>query len=65
MIKMRCSFCKQNINKGTGKIYVQKTGKVLYFCSSKCEKNMLKLKRKPRTTKWTQEYQDIKKGTKK
>ncbi len=65
MIKMRCSFCKQNINKGTGKIYVQKTGKLLYFCSSKCEKNMLKLKRKPRTTKWTQEYHDIKKGTKK
>jgi len=26
---------------------------------------MLKLKRKPRTTKWTQEYHDIKKGTKK
>jgi large subunit ribosomal protein L24e len=65
MIRMRCSFCKQNIKKGTGKIYVQKTGKMLYFCSSKCEKNMLKLKRKPRTTKWTQEYQDIKKGTKK
>jgi len=65
MIKVKCSFCKQNINKGTGKIYVQKTGKVLYFCSLKCEKNMLKLKRKPRTTKWTQEYQDIKKGTKK
>jgi len=65
MIRMMCSFCKQNIKKGTGKIYVQKTGKLLYFCSSKCEKNMLKLKRKPRTTKWTQEYQDIKKGTKK
>ncbi|MBU1205126.1 MAG: 50S ribosomal protein L24e [Nanoarchaeota archaeon] len=65
MIKMRCSFCKQNINRGTGKIYVQKTGKLLHFCSSKCEKNMLKLKRKQRTTKWTQEYQDIKKGTKK
>ena len=65
MIKMRCSFCRQNINKGTGKIYVQKTGKILHFCSSKCEKNMLKLKRKPRTTKWTQEYQDIKKGNKK
>ena len=65
MMKVKCSFCKQNINRGTGKIYVQKTGKMLYFCSSKCEKNMLKLKRKPRTTKWTQEYQDIKKGTKK
>jgi len=33
--------------------------------SSKCEKNMLKLKRKPRTTRWTEEYQDIKKGNKK
>ncbi len=65
MIKVKCSFCKENINKGTGKIYVQKTGKILYFCSSKCEKNMLKLKRKPRTTKWTQEFKDIKKGTKK
>jgi len=65
MMKVKCSFCKQNINRGTGKIYVQKTGKMLYFCSSKCEKNMLKLKRKPRTTKWTQEYHDIKKGTKK
>ncbi len=62
---MKCSFCKNVINKGTGKIYVQKTGKVLYFCSSKCEKNMLKLKRKPRTTRWTEEYQDIKKGNKK
>jgi len=62
---MKCSFCKNVINKGTGKIYVQKTGKLLYFCSSKCEKNMLKLKRKPRTTRWTEEYQDIKKGNKK
>lgn len=65
MIKVKCSFCKKNINKGTGKMYVQKTGKVLYFCSSKCEKNMLKLKRKPRTTRWTQEFRDIKEGTKK
>jgi large subunit ribosomal protein L24e len=61
----RCSFCKKNIEKGTGKIYVLKTGRTLNFCSSKCEKNMLKLKRKPRTTKWTKEYEEIKKGGKK
>ncbi len=50
---------------GTGKLFVRKDGKVFDFCSSKCEKNMLKLKRKPRTTKWTQEYADVKKGLKK
>lgn len=50
----RCSFCSTNIEKGTGKMFVRKTGVVLWFCSSKCEKNMLKLKRLPRETKWTQ-----------
>ena len=60
----KCDFCKQHIGKGTGKIYVKKDGKTFDFCSNKCEKNMIKLKRKPRTTKWTGEYQDVKKGTK-
>ncbi len=48
-----CSFCGLNIEQGTGKIYVKKDAKILYFCSMKCEKNLLKLERKPRTTKWT------------
>ena len=52
---MKCSFCGVNIEKGTGKIFVRKTGKVLYFCSNKCEKNMIKLGRKPRKIKWTEE----------
>jgi len=51
-----CSFCGRKIEKGTGKIFVFKTGKLLNFCSSKCEKNMLKLKRKARTLKWTKFY---------
>ena len=50
---VKCTFCGENIEKGTGKIYVQKDGKMLYFCSMKCEKNMLKLKRKPLKTKWS------------
>ncbi|MBN1377061.1 50S ribosomal protein L24e [Candidatus Woesearchaeota archaeon] len=53
---MKCSFCKINIEKGKGKMYVKKSGQKLYFCSGKCEKNMLKLKRKARETKWTEEY---------
>lgn len=61
----KCTFCGQAIDKGTGKIYVKKEGKILYFCSMKCEKNLLKLRRKPRETRWTEEFHAIKKGTKK
>lgn len=52
-----CSFCGKTISKGTGKMFVKKDGKVLYFCSSKCEKSMLKLKRKARNFKWTKHYE--------
>ena len=62
---VRCSFRQNNLTIGTGKMYVKKDGKTLWFCTSKCEKNMLKLNRKPRTTKWTGEYQKIKKEAKK
>lgn len=48
----KCSFCGSNIEPGTGKMHVKKDGTVYSFCSSKCEKNMLKLHRNPRTTKW-------------
>ncbi|MBI2133817.1 50S ribosomal protein L24e [Candidatus Woesearchaeota archaeon] len=43
---MRCSFCGEEMEKGTGKMYVRKTGKIFYFCSSKCEKSLVKLGRK-------------------
>jgi len=52
--KMRkCSFCGNDIEPGTGKMFVRKDATVLFFCSSKCEKNMLKLKRNPRRRKWS------------
>lgn len=38
---------------GTGKIYVKKEGSTSFFCSKKCEKNSLKLRRNPRNTVWT------------
>ncbi|MFC1728254.1 50S ribosomal protein L24e [Nanoarchaeota archaeon] len=60
----RCDFCKNVIEKGTGKIYVKKEGKILNFCSNKCEKNLIKLGRNPRTTNWTREFQQVKKGKK-
>jgi large subunit ribosomal protein L24e len=48
----KCTFCKAIMEQGTGKIYVTKEGKVMHFCSTKCEKNLLKLKRNPRNFKW-------------
>jgi large subunit ribosomal protein L24e len=36
---MKCHFCKEELEKGTGKVYVKNDGKLFYFCSSKCEKN--------------------------
>lgn len=49
----KCSFCGIQIPKGTGKMLVFPNGKTNWFCSSKCEKNLVKLKRNPRKLKWT------------
>ena len=49
---MKCSFCGKEMKPGTGIIYVTNDGKLHYFCSSKCFKNALKLKRIPRKVEW-------------
>ncbi|MBU5575151.1 MAG: 50S ribosomal protein L24e [Candidatus Aenigmatarchaeota archaeon] len=49
---VKCSFCKNEIEEGTGKMFVFSDGKILYFCSRKCEKNKIKLKRESNKTKW-------------
>jgi large subunit ribosomal protein L24e len=53
----KCNFCGETLKPATGKMFVKKDGKVLYFCSRKCEKNALKLNRNPRNFKWTRNYQ--------
>lgn len=62
---MNCTFCGKSIPKGTGVMYVKKDAKIFYFCSTKCEKNQIKLGHKARTTKWTNEFAKIKEGLKK
>ena len=49
----KCSFCGKVITPGTGKMFVKKDGSVLFFDANKCYKNMIELKRVPRTTQWT------------
>jgi large subunit ribosomal protein L24e len=51
-MEIKCSFCETSLEPGTGKMFVKRDGIVLYFCSSKCERNMLKLRRKSRKLKW-------------
>jgi large subunit ribosomal protein L24e len=48
----KCSFCGRGIEPGTGLLFARNDGSVLWFCSSKCRKNSLKLRRNPRKVKW-------------
>lgn len=58
---MKCSFCGEEIEKGTGSKYVKNDGTILYFCSSKCRRNKMDLKRNPAHLKWTQAFRGGKK----
>lgn len=51
-MEKKCVFCDLPIEPGTGMMFVRRDGTVLYFCSSRCERNMVKLKRKRRKVKW-------------
>ncbi len=62
---MKCSFCGEEMQRGTGKMFVKKDATVHYFCSNKCEKNMLKLRRSDRKVKWTKKYREAKGVSKK
>lgn len=49
----KCSFCGGKLEPGTGVMFVKNDGMVLFFCSSKCERNH-KLGRKPQKVRWTE-----------
>lgn len=58
---VKCSFCGTQLLEGKGKIYAKKDGTTYHFCSNKCEKNLVGLKRKPSKTKWTNAHNKLKK----
>jgi large subunit ribosomal protein L24e len=51
-----CTFSGEEIEPGTGQMYVRRDGTVLWFKSSKARKNMVNLKRNSRKVKWTRHY---------
>ena len=46
-----CSFCGKEFSHGMGLMYVKTDATVLWFCSSKCRRN-LDLKRDPKKVNW-------------
>ena len=48
---MKCSICKSNLLKGSGKMFVRNDGRIFYFCSSKCQRNW-KMGREGKKLKW-------------
>lgn len=57
MVERRvCSFCGNEIEPGTGMMYIKKDATTFHFCSSKCHKNMVQLKRVPRRTLWSKKF---------
>lgn len=52
---VKCYFCGNAIPQGQGMMFVKNDGKVLYFCSSKCERNA-EMGREGKKKKWTKTY---------
>ena len=56
LLENPCCFCDRSVVKGSGTMIAKNDGTALWFCSSKCKKNALVLKRDPRKLKWTKKY---------
>ncbi|MCJ7573522.1 50S ribosomal protein L24e [Candidatus Bathyarchaeota archaeon] len=52
----KCSFCGEDIAPGTGINFVRRDGRLLRFCSSKCRKSAILMRRDPRKFKWTKSW---------
>ncbi len=56
LLDKTCNFFVRPVPKGSGSMLANNDGTVLWFCSSKCKKNALVLKRDPRKFKWTKKH---------
>lgn len=52
----KCSFCMRETLPHLGVHLIRNDGTIQYYCSSKCRKNALKLKRDRKKLKWTEAY---------
>ena len=52
-----CSYCSSKMEAGTGKMFVKTTGKVYWFCSTKCERNF-NMGRDSKNMNWIRKEKD-------
>ena len=53
---VKCVFCGKEEHPHKGVHLIKNDGSVDFYCSSKCRKNSLKLKRDKKRLKWTEAY---------
>ena len=53
---VKCVFCGREEYPHLGLHIIQNDGNIVYYCSSKCRKNALKLGRDRIKTRWTEGY---------
>ncbi len=56
VVKRQCSFCADEIEPGTGSMYVKRDGTIYHYCSSSCRRQMLGLGRVGHRLKWTRAH---------
>ncbi len=56
---VKCTFCGKEENSYKGVHLLKNDGSIDYFCSSKCRKNALHLRRDKRKLKWTEAYLEV------
>ncbi|MEM4271935.1 MAG: 50S ribosomal protein L24e [Candidatus Pacearchaeota archaeon] len=52
----KCVFCGKEEHAFKGVNLIANDGTINYYCSSKCRRNALKLKRDKKKLKWTEAY---------
>ena len=52
----KCIFCGKDESHYKGINVIKNDGTISYFCSSKCRKNALKLKRDKRKVRWAEAF---------
>lgn len=58
---VKCVFCGKEEHAFKGVHFINNDGSVNFFCSKKCRKNTMKLKRDRRGLKWTAAYHEERK----
>ena len=52
----KCTFCGREESPYKGVHLIKNDGSINFFCSSKCRRNALNLKRDKKNIKWTESY---------